>query len=88
MKNQISNQGKLKLSVGGEDNKIYVQEVSFSGIQLNCDAENNILEIKTEKVLSCSGIVNVDGVIEHPLNIYLLYAVEITKKPGLTIEEE
>jgi len=68
-----------------EENKILVREVSFGPNTLNCNNEG-VLEITTEKVLRCSGVINVDGVVKHPLNIVLDYTVKSEKNFDLTIE--
>lgn len=77
------------ISAFGEEakNKVLLRGITFGPWSLDCDDENNIIEIKTEKVLSCSGLINVNGVIEHPLNIKMDYAVEVEKVYPIKIEK-
>ncbi len=73
-------------------NKVWLRQVSFAKDILTCktlngNAESGVIEVgETEKVLSCQGLISVNRVVTHPLNIWLDYSVEIKKIYPLKIE--
>ncbi|MBU2497129.1 MAG: hypothetical protein KJ767_03665 [Nanoarchaeota archaeon] len=70
-----------------EINKAELIGVRFANTALDCDTKDGYVEIgETETILRCEGYVNVEGVIKHPLNIWLDYSVQTKKVYPLKIE--
>ena len=82
LKNQGDGIPRLVGFFGSEgDNKVLVEKISFATLPLKCDLENNVIELQkdTEKVIKCSGIIFVDEVIKHPLELSFAYDYRVTK---------
>ena len=61
--------------------------VRFANTRLSCNNGNDVIEIgETETILRCEGYINIEGVIKHPLNIWLDYSVQTQKAYPLVIE--
>ena len=90
LKKQVDGQLLLPGAISGFSeeavNKVFVNDVSFGPYTLECDIDGSTLEILTERILRCSGVINVDGVIQHPLRVKLDYTVSAVKSRVLTID--
>ena len=90
LKKQVNGKLLLPGAISGFNeeaaNKVFVNDVSFGPYTLECDTDGSTFEVLTERILRCTGVINVDGVIAHPLRIKLDYTVEAVKTHTLTIE--
>ena len=92
LKKQVNGKLLLPGAVSGFNeeavNKVFVNDVSFGPYSLECDTDGSTLEVLTERVLRCTGVINSEGVIAHPLRIKLDYTVEAVKTHTLFVESE